>query len=66
MQYLQDLTATEVAGAAAPPDGIPYPGQKLHGQAGYQVAVHATGLTLIFDTTELTYKFLVGGPRAVG
>lgn len=66
-QYTEDPTATMVAGTA-PPDGDPYPGKEIRGTAGYQIPDNATGLTLVVDTTEMTYKFLVGssqGDRAV-
>jgi hypothetical protein len=61
-KYVEDQTATMVAGPA-PPDGDPYPGKDLSGTAGYQIADDATGLRLIFDTTVMKQKFLVGGPR---
>lgn len=61
-QYTEDPTATMVAGTT-PPDGDPYPDKEIHGTAGYQIPDNATGLTLVVDTTQMTYKFLVGGPQ---
>ena len=61
-EYVEDPTATMVAGPA-PPDGNPYPGKDLSGTAGYQIADDASALRLIFDTTIMNQKFLVGGPQ---
>jgi hypothetical protein len=41
----------------------PYPAKDLSGTAGYQIADNATGLRLIFDTTIMNQKFLVGAPQ---
>jgi hypothetical protein len=60
-RYIQDPTATSIAGTS-PPDGDPFPGQEIHGTAGYQVPEDATGFQLIVDTTIMNQKFLVGGP----